>query len=330
MAQRRSHWWRRTGSKETGFAYVDKNGAPIDSAGLARTRSLSIPPAWTEVRICPNEGGKIQAIGNDSRGRIQYIYHPRFVGSRQKKKFGKLQDFADALPTLRDRIAKDLARDGLPRKKVLAVILRIINEFYFRPGSRRSVDRHNTFGITTLKNSHVTIDGDRVSFDFVGKHYIRHRREVEDKRVAEIMRELKAIRHRHLFKYIDPDGIVREITAADLNDYIKEFAGPAFTAKDMRTWGATVRAAVELARLGPVRGITSIRKNIVVATRAVAEYLGNTPAVSRRSYIHPRIVKAYERGKTIYGWMQRLGSKLRGKKSVLSPEEKAVQDLLRS
>jgi len=298
---KRCKWWKRRGSKSRGFKYFDAADKLItDERQIERIKSLVIPPAWAHVRICPSSNGKMQAIGIDSAGRIQYKYSPKFSASQQEKKFQKIERFGEYLPSLRRLTNEHIALDGLPKEKVLAVVMRLINDLYIRVGSEKSVKEYKTYGVTTLRNRHLTIEKQgRLNFNFVGKHHIRHRRLIVDRELATIMTDLKSIGGSKLFNYLDDNGKARPITPRDVNDYLKNATAPEFSAKDFRTWGATVLAASELSEIGTAETKTQINKNIVRAIRSVAEHLGNTPAVCRSSYIHPFVIEAYQQGITL-------------------------------
>lgn len=299
---KRARWWRRVGGKSRGFAYLDADGKAIkDEARLQRIKSLVIPPAWKYVRVSPAASSKIQALGMDTSGRIQYIYHTKFAERQQRKKFEKIERFGEHLPRLRKLTNEHIALEGFPREKVLAVVLRLINSLYIRIGTEQSVRHYKTYGITTLQNRHLEIGrkGELV-FSFVGKHHIRHRKVLVDEELSGVMRDLKALgTARKLFHYVDADGKPKPIKPKDVNDYLKTATAPEFSAKDFRTWGGSLLTAVELAEIGIAEEEKEIKKNICKAIKKVAEQLGNTPTVCRGSYIHPAIIKSYESGITI-------------------------------
>lgn len=320
----RNTWHRRVGSKESGFRYVDKRGRSITATRiLARVQSLAIPPAWTDVRIAPRPGSHIQVVGTDKDGRRQYIYHPEFVAHRERRKYDKLTEFARLLPSLRRRIAQDVRRGDLSLSHVVAVILRLVSKLYFRLGSERSVKTYSTFGVTTLRSEHVHI-GPRgsIRFDYVGKHHIRHVREVVDATIAPVLSKLKGLPGKRLFKFLHEDGVPQPVGPHHVNAYLKEVTGAHVTSKDFRTWGATLTAAMELAKMGAVRGIKALKKNIVEAARRVAERLGNTPAVCRKAYIHPRVLDFYSKGRTLLNYLGRRPT------SQLSKSESALVQML--
>src|SRR5919206_655586 len=278
---RRARWWRRTGSKSRGFRYETADGRAIDDeAALERVRSLVIPPAWKDVRISPSPRSALQAIGVDKLGRAQRIYHPSFVAKRARRKYEKIERFGEALPRLRRRTNEDIAGEGLGKERVLAVVRRLINDLYFRVGSEESVRKYRTYGVTTLRNRHIELKrGGRLLFKFTGKHHIRHRRILVDEELAALMRDIKSIGGPRLFEYYGEDGRVRAVKPRDVNDYIKAATAPEFSAKDFRTWGGTLLAAIELAEMGKAEDEKQAKKNLVRAVERVAEHLGNTPTV---------------------------------------------------
>src|SRR5215213_10121183 len=330
---RRARWWRRTGSKSRGFRYETADGRRLeDEAALERVRSLVIPPAWRDVRISPSPRSPLQAIGVDKAGRVQRIYHPAFVARRARRKYDKVERFGEALPGLRRKANEDITREGLGKERVLAVVVRLINDLYFRVGSEESVRRYRTYGVTTLRNRHLEIErGGRLVFKFTGKHHIKHRRILVDEELAALVRDIKAIGGARLFEYVGEDGKIRAVTPRDVNDYIKAAAGAEFSAKDFRTWGGTLLTAVELAELGGCEDERRAKQNVVAAVKRVAERLGNTPSVCRSCYIHPKVFEAYERGRTIEEFRPRRARRLiHGRQPDYSVEELALLKLLRA
>ena len=328
---RRAKWWRRKGSARRGFYYVDANGARItDEAALERIKQIVIPPAWRHVRISPSAGSRVQAVGVDTTGRVQYIYHRQFAERQQRKKFEKIARFGELLPQFRKVTNRHLALEGFPREKVLAIMMRLINSLYFRVGSERSTRRYKTYGITTLQNRHLTIDRrGRLVFDFVGKSHIKHRKILVDKDLAQVMMELKALGPaRKLFHYVAEDGSLRSVTPTDINAYIKSATGPEFSAKDFRTWGGTLLAALELAEIGPAEHEPEIKRRLVRAIKQVAEQLGNTPTVCRSAYIHPVVIEAYSQGVTIAEFEPRQTRRIKLSQAEWEPSEQALLELL--
>jgi DNA topoisomerase-1 len=324
---RRAKWWQRKGSRTKGFRYLDCNGKQItDAATLERIASLVIPPAWSSVRICPASGGRIQVVGMDTRGRIQYRYHPTFAEKQQRKKFAKIEKFGEHLPKLMAVTNEHLSLDGLPKDKVLALMMRLINSLYFRVGTEHSVKHYKTYGITTLHRSHLKIGrSGKLEFDFVGKSHVQHRKVLVDPELASVMKDLVSLgKGRKLFRYVDEQGKLRPVTPAQVNAYLKSATDPTFSAKDFRTWGGSLLAALELADIGPAETESEIKKNIVRAVKHVAAELGNTPAVCRGSYIHPAVLEAYERGVTLEQFRPRKSRAIKLISAGLEPEEVAL------
>ncbi|HEV3470121.1 MAG TPA: hypothetical protein VG148_12425 [Pyrinomonadaceae bacterium] len=329
---RRAGWWRRRGSKRAGFRYETADGRPVrDEEALERIRSLAVPPAWRDVRVSPSPRSALQAIGLDTSGRVQRIYHPSFVANRARRKYEKTERFGELLPALRRRTNEDIAREGLPKEKVLAVVVRLINDLYFRVGSETSVRRHRTYGVTTLRNRHLEIKpGGRLEFEFKGKHNVRHRRILVDEELAALMRDIKALGGARLFNYLGEDGRPRPVTPRDVNEYIKSAAAPDFSAKDFRTWGGTLLAAVALAECGRCEDEREARRRVVRAVERVAEHLGNTPTVCRGCYIHPAVIEAYLEGQTIEEFRPRRARRIARQQPEYTPEELALLKLLRA
>jgi DNA topoisomerase-1 len=323
----RQHWWRRHGSKIKGFWYADETGKRItDETELERIKSLVIPPAWKHVRISPSHRSRLQVVGLDTSGRMQYLYHPQFKARQERKKFEKIVRFGDYLPALRRRTNEDINLEGITKERVLAVVIRLINDLYFRVGSETSVKRYRTYGVTTLRNRHLEIKrGGRLSFNFVGKHHIRHRRLVVDEELAMLIADIKKIGGAKLFEYYDREGRVKNITPRDVNEYIKAATSPEFSAKDFRTWGGTLLAAVHLAEMGKAEDERQAKRNIVRAVKHVAEHLGNTPTVCRNCYIHPAVFELYQSGVTLAEFRRRLERRIHHR---LEPERQPEEDAL--
>lgn len=328
----RKNWWRRRGSKARGFWYESADGRRItDSASLERIQALVIPPAWSHVRISPSHGGRLQALGVDTCGRIQYLYHPQYAARQQRKKYSKIVRFGEHLPLLRRATNEHLNLDGFPKERVLALVVRFINDLYFRVGSESSVKRYRTYGITTLRNRHLEIKRDgSLLFKFTGKSHIKTRRLIVDEELAAVMRDLKKLGGPKIFEYVDGDGTIRAIKPRDVNEYIKGATALEFSAKDFRTWGGTLLAAVELAEIGPAENERTVKRNLVKAVKRVAERLGNTPAVCRSCYIHPAVFDAYERGETIEEFRPRRARRIERRQPEYDIEELALLKMLRS
>ncbi len=279
------------------FAYTDPDGRPVDDAEtLARIRSLAIPPAWSDVWICPQSNGHIQATGRDAKGRKQYRYHPRWREVRDETKYERLAAFGRALPTLRERVDRDMSLPGLPRDKVVATVVRLLDTALIRVGNDEYARTNGSVGLTTMTDDHVEIDGASLVFSFRGKSGKEHRIGLRDRRLARIVGRCRDLPGYDLFQYIDDDGRQRTVGSSDVNDYLRAAMGEDFTAKDFRTWAGTVRAALVLAALGPATSQTQGKRNVVAAVKLVAAQLGNTAAVCRRCYVHPAVFDAYDAG----------------------------------
>ncbi len=291
---------RRKGSKKTGFRYVRADGSRVSATEQARIEALRIPPAWRDVAIHPSPRGALQAIGRDAAGRWQYRYNESHVARRERRKYARLSAFAQALPRMRRALVRDLARPGLPREKVLACALRLLSGCLLRPGSARYAQENESFGVATLRRRHVSVEGSVVRLDFPGKSGKRQRRELEDRRVARIVRRLIRAPG-EVFKYRGAGGDWIDVRRRHINDYIKEIMGERFSAKDFRTWAGTLLCACSLARAGVAPGESrkARRWKLVAAVRETARRLGNTPAVCRSAYIFPSVLSGFERGRVI-------------------------------
>jgi DNA topoisomerase-1 len=282
---------RRTGK---GFCYRAPDGHLVtDRAELARIKWLAIPPAWTNVWICPDRKGHLQATGFDVRGRKQYRYHPDWRTTRDVAKFDRMAAFARALPGIRARVAQDQARRGLPREKVLATIVRLLELTLIRVGNREYARANGSYGLTTLRDRHVDLGDVKLVFEYRGKGGKLHRISLRDRRLARIVRSCKELPGQHLFQYLDESGERRAIGSADVNAYLEEITGQPFTAKDFRTWAGTVLAALALSASEGFESEAAAKRNVTRAIEQVAAQLGNTVAVCRKSYIHPQIVTCY-------------------------------------
>jgi DNA topoisomerase-1 len=282
---------------KNGFRYVNAKGEPIaDEKELARIKSLAIPPAWTDVWICRWANGHIQATGRDARGRKQYRYHPQWRSVRDEAKYGRMRNFGLALPIIRDRLSAALALPGLPREKVLAVIVCLLQSTMMRVGNKEYARSNDSFGMTTLRKKHVRVDGSEIRFEFRGKSGVQHSIRLHDRRLARIIRRTRDLPGQELFQYVDEDGVRHTVGSADVNDYLREITGEDYTAKDFRTWSGTMLAAVTLAACEPAESATQAKKNIGQAIDTVAKKLGNTPAICRKCYVHPGVLNAYMDG----------------------------------
>lgn len=297
-----SQWWQRSGSIESGFRYLDPRGLPLDPEEIGgRIASLAIPPAWTGVLISPDPSHRIQAIGYDRAGRRQYIYSAEHIARREARKWGRVLRFARVLPRMREATNLHLQRPGPDREKVLATVVRLMNRAFFRVGSERYAVQNRTFGICTLNKGHLTIEGNNLIFRYTGKHRIDQRRVVADTPLVEVIREILELPGPRLFQYRDQSsGTIRRINSEMVNRYLQEMLGGRYTSKDLRTFGATVRAATILSDLGPPASEREARQNVALCCRLVAMELGNTPATCRSAYIHPAVLEEYlTSGRTI-------------------------------
>jgi DNA topoisomerase-1 len=277
-----------------GFCYRSADGRPIcDPETLRRIKALAIPPAWTEVWICPRPDGHLQATGRDARGRKQYRYHPRWRAVRDATKYDRMIAFGNVLPQLRARLTQDLARPGLPREKVLATVVRLLETTLIRVGNVEYARANNSFGLTTLRDRHVQVAGATLQFQFRGKSGKVHTVRLNDRRLATIVKRCQDIPGYELFQYLDDAGERQVLDSADVNAYLRYLTGQDCTAKDVRTWAGTVLAACALWQCGPGASLTEARKNIVQAIDAVARRLGNTRAICRACYVHPAVLEAY-------------------------------------
>ena len=290
---------RRLGRQKR-FRYVAPNGRTIaNRAELERIRSIVIPPAWTNVWICPDANGHIQATGRDARGRKQYRYHPRWREKRDEAKYERLVPFARMLPRIRRHTRADLKKRRLPREKVLAAVVQLLAKTLIRIGNEQYARHNHSFGLTTMRDQHAKIDGSKVRFEFRGKSGIRHAVDLEDRRLAKIVKACRDLPGYELFQYVDESGKRQVIDSADVNEYLKDITGAEFTAKDFRTWAGTLLAAAALKALAPFKSQAEAKRNVAGAIQAVAKRLGNTVAVCRKCYIHPAILAAYMEGAAI-------------------------------
>jgi len=297
MAQQ---WILRHGHTPGRFKYTDPRGRPVAKARAAQIDALAIPPAWTDVHVASSDRAAIQAWGYDARGRKQYRYHPRAVQKGQLRKYYRVRQMARDLPTLRQRVYADFRRRGMPEARVLAGVVRFLADGFFRVGSERYARENHTFGITTLNKSHVHVDGDVITFEYVGKRSIAHKQVVVSRELARFVRELLETPGRRLFRYQNADKTWCNVESRQVNGYLQTLAQFPYTAKDFRTWGGTLRAATVLADIGPASSAREANKNVVTAMRLVSAELGNTPAICRKSYVHPVVIDQYiSRGETI-------------------------------
>src|ERR1051325_2107288 len=312
-----------------GFRYLDLRGKEVrDRDHLARIKSLAIPPAWESVWICPVESGHLQATGRDARGRKQHRYHPKWRETRDETKYNRMIAFAKLLPKIRQRVAKDLRAEGLTRDKILAAIVKLLEISLIRVGNAEYARDNKSYGLTTMKDHHAKIRGEKIIFDFRGKSGKDHKIEIEDPRLARIVKRSQDLPGQELFQYIDDQGQRQDVKSEDVNDYLHEIVSGDFTAKDFRTWAGTVLAAMALQEFEKFDTQAQARKNVLRAIERVAERLGNTPSVCRKCYIHPAIVNSYMDGQMLQTAQQRAERELAGNISKLRPEEAAVLGLL--
>lgn len=294
-----------------GFTYVDPDGRTIrDAQMLRRFRSLVIPPAWTEVWICPDPNGHLQVTARDARGRKQYRYHPGFRQQRDGIKFERMISFSDVLLAIRERVEHDIALPGLPRAKVMATVVWLLERTLIRIGSNEYAKANKSFGLTTLRQRHVRVVGSKLRFDFRGKSGVVHSVAVTDRRIARIVQRCQELPGQELFQYVDDDGTRQSVNAEDVNSYLHDIAGREVTAKDFRTWAGTMLTAESLRAVGPAPSKRQAEKNIVAAIDHTAERLGNTRSVCRKYYIHPELLEAYLEGSVLppapeTGWRER-------------------------
>jgi len=311
-----------------GLAYLAPDGAPVrNPAVLRRIRALAIPPAWRDVWISALARGHLQAVGRDARGRKQYRYHARWRSVRDESKYARLLAFGAALPAIREQVDRDLARPGLPRDKVLATVVRLLETTFIRVGNEEYARANGSFGLTTLRGHHVDVSGSTLRFEFRGKGGKRVSVDVTDRRLARIVKRCQELPGQELFQYVDADGTRQIIDSANVNAYLREIAGEEFTAKDFRTWAGTVLAALALQEIRACDSITQAKRNIVGAVESVSRQLGNTPAICRRSYVHPGVIEAYLEGTVLGPLTKRVVRRLDARPG-LRPEEAAVVALL--
>jgi DNA topoisomerase-1 len=309
-----------------GFQYIAPGGGRVAQKQIERIKRLAIPPAWTDVWICPDPNGHLQATGRDARKRKQYRYHPDWRATRDKTKYDRMVAFGEALPKIRRRVSRDLRRRKLDQRRVVAAVVHLLDTTNIRVGNEHYARENNSFGLTTMRDRHVDVHGSKVEFSFRGKGGKWQQVELSDPRVARVVRRCEGLPGQQLFQYLDEEGDVVDVNSEDVNDYLREITGDEFTAKDFRTWSGTVVAAWALEELGEHTSDREARRQIVDAVKSVAEELGNTPAVARRSYVHPYVFESHLGGK-----LQTLLNKESKRKNHagLTGHEAAVLALLR-
>lgn len=316
--------FRRVARRGTSV-YLNSSGVRLrDERQLHRIRSLVIPPAWTEVWICGDPNGHLQATGRDARGRKQYRYHQRWREVRDENKYGRMLMFARLLPRIRQRIERDLALPGLPREKILATVVRLLETTLIRVGNEEYAKTNNSFGLTTMRDRHARVEGARVRFEFRGKSGVQHLVDLTDRRLARIVRQSQDLPGYELFQYVDVEGARHGIDAGDVNDYLRHIAGEECTAKDFRTWAGTVLAAKALQECRAIGSAAQAKRNIVAAIEVVAKRLGNTKTICRKCYVHPEIVQAYLEGSLARSLTTRIRRPFARMAGCLTPDEAAV------
>src|SRR3954465_11842604 len=301
-----------------------------DETRLLRIRRLAIPPAYKDVWICPSPNGHIQATGRDARGRKQYRYHERWREVRDENKYDRMLVFGKALPKIRRRVNRDLKRRGLPRERVLATVVQLLEGTFIRVGNEEYAKENKSFGLTTMRNRHVDVTATKLKFSFRGKSGKDHEVDVTDRRLAKIIRQLQDLPGQEVFQYLNENGERRKVTSEDVNDYLREITGEEFTAKDFRTWAGTVLAAIALHSQEQFENKTQAKKNVKDAIAAVAKILGNTPAVCRKCYVHPAVLETYLDGGMIEGLKQKTEETLERRRGDLKSQEVAVMNFLQA
>ncbi|MCD6074417.1 MAG: topoisomerase, partial [Rhodospirillales bacterium] len=314
-----------------GFTYLSPGGEKItDKTTLARVRKLAVPPAWTDVWICPRPSGHIQATGRDARGRKQYRYHTAFREFRDATKYDHMMEFAASLGEIRRKISEHMSLRGLPREKVLATIVHLLERTLIRVGNEDYAKQNQSYGLTTLQGQHVKTEGSELRFRFKGKSGKQWNLRITDRRIAKIIRACQDLPGQDLFQYVGEDGEVCDISSSDVNAYLKEITGADVTAKDFRTWHGTVLAAMALQEIQSFDSQAAAKKNLKLAIEQVASRLGNTPTICRKCYIHPEILTSYFDGQLVLDIKEQIEEELRSRLSTLKPEEAAVLALLES
>jgi len=314
-----------------GFSYKGPDGRKVtDKATLERIRSLAIPPAYTDVWICAKSNGHIQATGRDARGRKQYRYHPAFREIRDSTKYEHMLDFAKALPNIRNTIDTHMSLRGLPREKVLATVVHLLEDTLIRVGNSDYARQNKSYGLTTLRDPHVKVEGGELRFQFKGKSGKTWNLKVRDRRIARIVKACQDLPGQHLFQYLDETGTQQSVTSADVNAYLREITGRDITAKDFRTWAGTVLAALALSEFEEFDSEAMAKKNIRSAIETVAARLGNTPAICRKCYVHPEVFSTYLDGGLLLEIREEVEAELRENLPALKPEEAAVLSLLQA
>ena len=327
----RPGWSRKPAADGKSFDFFDQHGKAVtDEEEIARIRKLAIPPAYTDVWICPSANGHLQATGKDAKGRKQYRYHPKWRETADANKYSRVMAFAAALPGIRQRVDHDLAKPGLPKEKVLATIVKLLESTLIRVGNEEYAKSNKHYGLTTMRNRHVQVKGEHIEFAFRGKSGIDHTIELDNPKLAKVVRSCQELPGHDLFQFVDHDGVRHHVDSGDVNAYLQEITGQPFTAKDFRTWAGTVLATIALREFESFDTEAAAKKNIVAAIEHVSERLGNTPSVCRKCYVHPSILEAYVDGTMLNALQQKAEEQLTdGGLKDLKPEEAAVVGLLR-
>ena len=312
-----------------GFSYIAPNGNQIrDPKRLERIRKLAIPPAWTDVWICPSPNGHLQATGRDAKGRKQYRYHTEYRAERDETKFHRMLEFSALLPGIRHRIERDLSLDGLPRDKVLATVVSLLEKTLIRVGNEVYAKHNRSYGLTTMRDRHVEITGDEIRFRFRGKSGVEHKVSVNDRRLAKVVQQCQSLPGQDLFQFLDDAGKRQDVSSSDVNEYLHRITGRAISAKDFRTWAGTMRAAVAFRDLGVTDSQKEANRNVLRVIDQVAQNLGNTRDVCRKYYVHPRLIERYLLGEVIPPTPPLKGPKPRRKSAMLRRDESAVLEFL--
>ncbi|MGH9905258.1 MAG: DNA topoisomerase IB [Pyrinomonadaceae bacterium] len=319
----------RKGTPRNGFRYQRADGRKVNGADLERIRDLRIPPAWKEVAINPSPGGKLQAIGKDAAGRWQYLYHKNHVRAQEARKFSRLIKFGEALPKMRTTVSRQLKQTDLGRDRVMSGILRILSSCFMRPGSQVYASENGSYGVATLRRNHVKVKGDVVEFDFPGKSGVRQQRDLKDRQLARVVRDLLKHPGAQVFKYQNGDNQFVKVTTRHINEYVKNVMGNKFSAKDFRTWAGTLVCACALARTEAESNGKGQKTKVTAAIKETATILGNTPAVCRSAYICPEVIKSFDHGKTINGYFKSPEDFIGYRGRTLHQAEKALLRLLK-
>ena len=325
----RQTWLSRRGSKPGHYTYVTAHGKRVSERRAQRIDSLAIPPAWTDVHVAAGARAAIQAWGFDTRGRKQYRYHPDAIREGQRRKYYRVRQMGRDLPAIRRRVYADFRKRGMPFEKVCAAIVRFLADGFFRIGNDRYARENHTFGLTTLGKSHVTVGGDLIAFDYVGKRSIRHRQTVVSRELADFVKLLQRTPGTRLFRYQDENDGWHNVESTQVNEYLQGLAGFPYSAKDFRTWGGTLRAATVLADLGPAETERESKRNVATAIRLVAAELGNTPTICRKAYVHPIVIERYLAHGDAIAVVASHGRRRPGARTTAhSPEESALIEFL--